>query len=91
MNEHLMSYSIAYGDRHSGGSGGPRPRDRASRVGSRLVAPYHHAAIVARELGIPAVAGCGNATLHLRTGDLVRVDGAKGTIEMVKGAPEIRA
>ncbi|HEY3367964.1 MAG TPA: PEP-utilizing enzyme [Symbiobacteriaceae bacterium] len=38
-------------------------------------APLSHAAIVARELGIPAVVGCGNATMRLHTGDRVRVDG----------------
>jgi len=32
-----------------------------------------HAAIVARELGIPAVVGCGTATTAIRTGDLVTV------------------
>jgi pyruvate,water dikinase len=32
-----------------------------------------HAAIVARELGIPAVVGCGNATTAIRTGDVVTV------------------
>jgi pyruvate, water dikinase len=37
-----------------------------------------HAAIVARELGIPAVVGCGNATTALRTGDLVTVSCAEG-------------
>jgi phosphoenolpyruvate synthase/pyruvate phosphate dikinase len=41
-----------------------------------------HAAIVARELGIPAVVGCGDATLRLRTGDRVRVDGGAGTVRM---------
>lgn len=29
-----------------------------------------HASIVARELGIPAVVGCGNATTRIRTGDM---------------------
>ena len=33
-----------------------------------------HAAIVARELGIPAVVGCGSATTRLHTGDRVRVE-----------------
>jgi phosphohistidine swiveling domain-containing protein len=42
------------------------------------------AAIVARELGIPAVVGCGNATMRLHTGDRVRVDGAAVTVEIVK-------
>jgi len=34
-----------------------------------------HAAIVAREYGMPAVVGCGDATRRIRTGDRVRVDG----------------
>jgi pyruvate, water dikinase len=38
-----------------------------------------HAAIVARELGIPAVVGCDNATAVLRTGDLVTVSCAEGS------------
>jgi pyruvate,water dikinase len=46
-------------------------------------APLSHAAIVARELGIPAVVGCGDATLRLRTGDRVRVDGMQGTVEIL--------
>jgi len=49
-------------------------------------APLSHAAIVARELGIPAVVGCGNATTRLQTGDLVRVDGGKGTVEILESA-----
>ena len=43
-----------------------------------------HAAIVARELGIPAVVGCGDATMRLRTGDRVRVDGGRGIVEILK-------
>ena len=38
------------------------------------------AAIVAREFGIPAVVGCGNATTVLKTGDIVTVDGSEGTV-----------
>lgn len=37
-----------------------------------------HAAIVARELGIPAVVGCGNATQVIRTGQEVTVSCAEG-------------
>jgi pyruvate,water dikinase len=37
-----------------------------------------HAAIVARELGIPAVVGVDNATTALKTGDLVTVSCAEG-------------
>ena len=39
-----------------------------------------HAAIVSRELGVPAVTGTGDATETLADGDLIRVDGEKGTI-----------
>lgn len=37
-----------------------------------------HAAIIARELGIPAVVGCGNAASVLKDGDLVTVSCAQG-------------
>jgi pyruvate,water dikinase len=39
-----------------------------------------HAAIVARELGVPCVVGTGNATSVLHDGDLVTVDGGKGSV-----------
>jgi pyruvate,water dikinase len=39
-----------------------------------------HAAIVARELGIPAVVGCDNATESIHTGDEVTVSCAEGDI-----------
>jgi pyruvate,water dikinase len=38
-----------------------------------------HAAIVARELGIPAVVGCGDATTAIRSGDEVTVSCAQGS------------
>ncbi len=39
-----------------------------------------HAAIVSRELGVPCVVGARNATMVLRTGEVVTVDGAEGTV-----------
>lgn len=57
---------------------------RAAAVVTDVGAPLSHAAIVARELGIPAVVGCGSATTRLRTGDLVRVDGGRGTVEILE-------
>ena len=57
---------------------------RAAAVVTDVGAPLSHAAIVARELGIPAVVGCGNATMRLRTGDRVRVDGGEGTVEVLR-------
>lgn len=38
----------------------------------------------AREYGIPAVVGVAGLIKTVRDGDLVRVDGAKGTVEIVK-------
>jgi rifampicin phosphotransferase len=56
---------------------------RAAAVVTDVGAPLSHAAIVARELGIPAVVGCGNATMLLHSGDRVRVDGGRGTVEIL--------
>lgn len=56
---------------------------RAAAVVTDVGAPLSHAAIVARELGIPAVVGCGNATMRLRTGDRVRVNGGQGMVEVL--------
>ena len=43
-----------------------------------------HAAIVAREYGLPAVVGTGNATSAIKTGDRVRVDGDSGTVTILR-------
>ena len=56
---------------------------RLAAIVTDVGAPLSHAAIVARELGIPAVVGCGNATMLLKTGDRVRVDGGRGTVEIL--------
>ncbi len=42
-----------------------------------------HAAIVAREYGMPAVVGTGNATARIKTGDRIRVDGGEGVVTIV--------
>ena len=59
---------------------------RAAAIVTDVGAPLSHAAIVARELGIPSVVGCGNATMRLHSGDRVRVDGVLGTVEVLKVA-----
>jgi phosphohistidine swiveling domain-containing protein len=56
---------------------------RAAAIVTDVGAPLSHAAIVARELGIPAVVNCADATARLRTGDRVRVDGIEGTVEIL--------
>ncbi len=48
-----------------------------------------HAAIIARELGIPAIVGCGDATETLTEGDVVTVSCAEGdTGHVYRGAQE---
>jgi phosphohistidine swiveling domain-containing protein len=56
---------------------------RAAAIITEIGAPLSHAAVVARELGIPAVVNCGDATTRLKTGDKVRVDGTHGTVEIL--------
>lgn len=43
-----------------------------------------HAAIVARAFGVPCVVGTRRATKLLQTGQLVKVDGTKGTVETLE-------
>ena len=45
-----------------------------------------HPAIIAREHGIPAVVGTGNATAVLKDGQRVTVDGSRGVVEVANGA-----
>ena len=50
-----------------------------AEVGGQL----SHGAIVAREYGIPAVMDVADATQRLRTGQRVRIDGQRGTVEIL--------
>ncbi|WP_287146305.1 phosphoenolpyruvate synthase [Aeromonas sp.] len=51
---------------------------RASAIVTNRGGRTCHAAIIARELGIPAVVGCGNATDHIAPGQLITVSCAEG-------------
>lgn len=51
---------------------------RASAIVTNRGGRTCHAAIIARELGIPAVVGCGDATEKLKSGTLVTVSCAEG-------------
>ncbi|WP_152347783.1 PEP-utilizing enzyme [Brevibacterium sp. CFH 10365] len=42
-----------------------------------------HAAIVCREYALPAVTGTGNASTTIQTGQRLRVDGTRGTVEIL--------
>ena len=43
-----------------------------------------HAAIVAREYGLPAVVGTGTATSRIRDGQRIRVDGGRGVVTILQ-------
>jgi pyruvate,water dikinase len=47
-----------------------------------------HSAIVAREMGIPAVVGVSGAASMIRSGDRLRLDGASGTVEILERGTE---
>ncbi|WP_299262583.1 phosphoenolpyruvate synthase [uncultured Psychrosphaera sp.] len=58
---------------------------RASAIVTNRGGRTCHAAIIARELGIPAVVGCGNATELLTTGDEITVSCAEGDTGFIYG------
>jgi pyruvate,water dikinase len=53
----------------------------AAGVVTELGGPLSHAAVVAREFGVPSVVNVAGATRAIRTGDLLRVDGDHGVVE----------
>jgi len=55
---------------------------RAAAVVTDVGSAAAHASIIAREYGIPAVVGCGDATARLKNGMLVMVDGSTGNVEL---------
>ncbi|OOZ38244.1 phosphoenolpyruvate synthase [Solemya pervernicosa gill symbiont] len=56
---------------------------RASAIVTNRGGRTCHAAIIARELGIPAVVGCGDATSRVKDGDEVTVSCAEGDTGLV--------
>jgi pyruvate,water dikinase len=56
-------------------------------IGSAL----SHAAVVARELGVPCVMGTDGGTRRVGTGDWCRVDGTAGTLTILRPAHDIDA
>ncbi|MDR3599345.1 MAG: PEP-utilizing enzyme [Desulfosporosinus sp.] len=55
----------------------------AAAVVTEIGSPTSHAAIVAREYGIPAVIAIKNVTSILKDGQRIRVDGTKETITLL--------
>jgi rifampicin phosphotransferase len=47
-----------------------------------------HGSVVAREYGIPAVVGVDGASVRIKTGQTIEVDGARGVVRIVEEEPE---
>jgi pyruvate,water dikinase len=54
----------------------------ASGVVTDVGGPLSHSSIVAREYGVPAVLGTGEATRRIRSGQRVTVDGGSGVVKV---------
>ena len=61
---------------------------KVSAIVTDIGAPLSHAAIVAREFGIPAVVGYRNAVTLIKTGDRIRVDGINGLVYKISSGGE---
>ncbi len=57
---------------------------RAAGVVVELGGVMSHSATVAREYGMPCVSNVDGATWRVRDGDLLRVDGMHGTVEVLQ-------
>jgi pyruvate,water dikinase len=57
----------------------PKIKAAVSDIGGTM----SHAAIVAREYGMPAVVGTGRATRRIKTGQRLRVDGTNGIVTIL--------
>jgi len=55
---------------------------RAAAVVTDIGGPLSHGSIVAREYGIPAVLGTGEATKRIRNGQMITVDGSEGVVTL---------
>lgn len=55
----------------------------AAGLVTALGGPLSHGSIIAREYGIPAVVNVKNITTLIKTGQMIRVDGYKGTVTVI--------
>jgi phosphohistidine swiveling domain-containing protein len=61
----------------------PHAKGLVTDIGSILA----HGSIVAREYGIPAVLGIGDATRRVKSGQMISVDGDRGVVTILETAP----
>ena len=62
---------------------GRRSSSKISAAVSDIGGSMSHAAIVAREYGLPAVVGTGTATRRIKDGQRIRVDGGRGIVTIL--------
>jgi phosphotransferase system enzyme I (PtsI) len=65
--------------------------DRVLAIVTDIGSSTYHTAIIARSLGIPAVAGLKEATRQIPPGSLVAVDGTRGEVEVEPSGPALEA
>ncbi|MBK8258364.1 MAG: hypothetical protein IPK82_37580 [Polyangiaceae bacterium] len=58
----------------------PRVRGVIAEIGGEL----SHASILLREARKPAIVNCKDVMVHVKTGDRVRIDGARGVVEIIE-------
>ncbi|NIS81083.1 MAG: hypothetical protein GTO14_12940 [Anaerolineales bacterium] len=63
---------------------------RAAAVVTDVGGPLSHGSIVAREYGIPAVLGTGQATRTIRSGQIITVDGNEGIVYLSDGGSDLK-
>ena len=61
--------------------------DRAGAIVAERGSLLSHTAIISRELGIPSVVAVKDATSEICTGDVVEVDGTRGSVRIVARCP----
>lgn len=60
------------------------PLSKATAIVAEMGGITSHAAILAREIGIPCVVGARDAVANLKDGWVISVDGGKGNIKIIK-------
>ena len=68
---------------HRGEASLDAPFDRVVAIVTDTSDVAAHASIVAREYGLPAVVGTGDATARLHDGQVLEVDGSTGVVRRV--------
>jgi len=56
---------------------------KASGIVLEIGSTLQHGAIIAREYGLPCVCGIVNATIELKDGDVIEVDGTNGIVKIL--------